>query len=211
MDVQCQTPLVMTCFRRNDRMASPSDRAVPKMLSLTVASGSTISLTMRTLQRFFTILTALFILIAIAPLPALAASSAAIRAYDGAEAITKDYSGQTLIKAEFGSVNLKGANFSGADLQGAVFNGSELVNANLHGVNFSNGIAYLSNLAGVDLSDAILTSAMLLKSNFRDAKVTGADFSFAVLDRTQTLQLCKTASGVNPITGVDTRESLGCP
>jgi uncharacterized protein YjbI with pentapeptide repeats len=56
-----------------------------------------------------------------------------------------------------------------------------------------------------------LTSAMLLRTSFRDAKVTGADFTDAVIDRTQTLQLCKTASGVNSVTGVDTRESLGCP
>src|SRR5579883_3414881 len=101
------------------------------MLSLTVASGLTISLTMRTLQRFFTVLMVLFILIAIVPLPALAASSAAIRAYDDAEATTKNYSGQTLIKAEFGSVNLKGANFSGADFRGPGLTAPELATVTL--------------------------------------------------------------------------------
>ncbi|PSB28433.1 pentapeptide repeat-containing protein [Stenomitos frigidus] len=166
---------------------------------------------MRVIQRFFTLLIALLILIPIAPFPAQAASSAAIRAYDDAETTTQDYSGQNLVREEFGSAKLKGANFSGADLQGAVFNSSDLTSANLHGVNFSNGIAYLTTLAGADLSDAIFTSAMLLKSSFRDANVTGADFSFALLDRTQVLQLCKAASGTNSVTGVNTRESLGCP
>jgi uncharacterized protein YjbI with pentapeptide repeats len=165
---------------------------------------------MRIFQRLLTFFVALLLLLPLAPVSAQAASSAAIRAYDDAEGTVQNYSDQNLAREEFGNAKLKGANFSGADLQGAVFNSSDLTNANLHGVNFSNGIAYLTTLAGADLSDAIFTSAMLLKSSFRDANVTGADFSFALLDRTQVLQLCKTASGTNPITGVDTRESLGC-
>jgi uncharacterized protein YjbI with pentapeptide repeats len=142
--------------------------------------------------------------------PVQAASSAAIRAFDDVAATTKDYSGQQLIRAEFSNARLNGANFSGADLRGAVFNGADLKAANFRGANFTDGIAYLSNLAEADLSDAVLDSAMMLKSSFRNATVTGADFTNALLDRDQILQLCKTASGVNPTTGADTRESLGC-
>jgi uncharacterized protein YjbI with pentapeptide repeats len=167
-------------------------------------------LLMRVFQRLLTITWAIVLLVTGFPAAAQAASSAAIRAYDDAEAVTKNFAGQNLIRSEFSDAKLESANFEGADLRGAVFNGAILKNANLHGVDFSDGIAYVSSFVGADLTDAVLTSAMLLKSNFRDAKITGADFSLAMLDRTQVLQLCKTASGTNPVTAINTRESLGC-
>lgn len=50
----------------------------------------------------------------------------------------------------------------------------------------------------------------LLRSDLHGADVTNADFSDALLDKLQQQDLCKTASGRNPVTGVDTRKSLGC-
>ncbi|MBD1864774.1 MULTISPECIES: pentapeptide repeat-containing protein [Trichocoleus] len=164
---------------------------------------------MRVLRPLLGILICLLALVTV-PLPTQAASSAAIRAYDDVKSVVKDFSGQDLAKAEFSNAKLVEANFSNANLQGAVFNGSIAKKANFHGADFSNGIAYLSDFSGVDLSDAVLTSAMLLKTNFRGAKITGADFSFAVLDRNQLLEMCKSASGTNPVTGIDTRDSLEC-
>ena len=161
------------------------------------------------LKSFLGFFLSLVLLIGLAS-PANAASSAAIRAYDDVEASAKDYAGQNLVRSEFGDSNLQGANFAGADLRGAVFNGAKLANANLHGVDFSDGIAYITDFANADLSNAIFNSAMLLKSSFKGANVTGADFSDAAIDRAQVVALCQTASGTNPVTGVDTRESLGC-
>ena len=42
------------------------------------------------------------------------------------------------------------------------------------------------------------------------ADISGADFSDMLLDRFLQTTLCKKASGTNPKTGADTRESLMC-
>ncbi|MFM6005327.1 MAG: pentapeptide repeat-containing protein, partial [Sphaerospermopsis kisseleviana] len=75
---------------------------------------------------------------------------------------------------------------------------------------FGQGIAYLAKFKNADLSDAVLTDAMMLRSIFDNVNVTGADFTNAVLDGVEIKKLCAKASGINSKTGVDTRESLGC-
>lgn len=142
--------------------------------------------------------------------PALAASSGAIRAFDDVQSVAKNYAGQNLQQAEFGDAKLADVSFKGADLRGAVFNGAILSRANWQGVDFSDGIAYITDFAGADFSNGIFNSAMMLKSNLKGVTITGADFTDAVLDRDQVVQLCQVADGTNPVTGVSTRESLEC-
>jgi len=111
------------------------------------------------------------------------------------------------MKAEFNNAKLENANFSVADLRGVVFNGAVLTNAIFMELTSAMASA-ISATCRADLGDAILNSAMLLKSKFQGANVTGQD-CFAVLDREQALQLCKSAVSIQSLGLI--RESLGCP
>jgi len=65
-------------------------------------------------------------------------------------------------------------------------------------------------MSHTNLRDALLVGVIAAGANFSGADVHGADFSDALIDRADQRQLCTTASGTNPQTGVETRASLGC-
>jgi len=94
------------------------------------------------------------------PLSVQAASSSSVTGSILNKAEGEDFSGKNLIRAEFTSVTLKDANFTNADLRGALFNGVLLDGANLHGSDFSSGIAYVTSRPLIMLMSLVQISPM---------------------------------------------------
>lgn len=144
------------------------------------------------------------------PLPAAAQDYPLPLSYSNAQLKGKDFAGQTLRAAEFSNTNLEGANFSGADLRGAIFSGATATETNFEGADFTTGMLDVVTFNRANLRAAVLVDTILLRAKFSQSDITGADFSGALLDGGQIRELCAIATGTNPKTGVETRESLGC-
>jgi uncharacterized protein YjbI with pentapeptide repeats len=142
--------------------------------------------------------------------PALAITAPELRGQRSVKDLQPDMHGRNLQQQEFLKAEMAGFDLSDTDLRGAVFNTTNLQNTNLRGADLEDAVAFATRFDNADLSGAVLRNAMLMNSKFAGAVIEGADFTDAVLDLPQQKALCARASGSNPRTGVDTRDSLAC-
>jgi len=125
----------------------------------------------------------------------------------------QDFTGKDLSKKDFSSANCRGAKFVNANLKGARFFKADMQDADLTGANLSNGSIENAKLAGVILKDAVLKNSYTGVGLELVQDITNTDFTGAILRPDVQKKLCKRAdaTGTNPKTKADTRESLECP
>jgi uncharacterized protein YjbI with pentapeptide repeats len=122
----------------------------------------------------------------------------------------RDFSHQNLQGASFAGADARRANFQGTNLAGSILTKASFLETNLTDANLTDSLADRVMFDQANLTHALFVDAILNSSTFRGSIVTGADFSGALIDRYQISLICQNASGINSITGVSTRDSLGC-
>lgn len=121
-------------------------------------------------------------------------------------------SGKSAVGFDLSGVIMTNTDVSKANFQEAQFSKAYLHESNFEEADFSNAIIDRASFTGSSLRGAIFKNTVLTGTSFSGADVENVDFTEAAIGSFDLRNLCKnpTLKGENPITGADTRFSLGC-
>lgn len=124
--------------------------------------------------------------------------------------VNVDFSKRDLTDSTFTKANLREADLSHTNLQGVSFFGANLESVNLEGADLRNATLDSARFVKANLKNAILEGAFAFNTKFNGATIDGADFTDVLLRQDMQDLLCEAATGVNPVTGRVTRDTLEC-
>lgn len=141
----------------------------------------------------------------------LISSPASADNFDRMNLRQRDFSGQDLTGNDYTRADLTESDLSHTNLELVRLFTTRLNRANLEGANLRGATLDGASLVGANLKDAVLEGAYAINIDFRGIDIEGADFTDVLLDPRDNDKLCEIASGTNPETGRETKETLYCP
>lgn len=143
--------------------------------------------------------------------PAMAVSGGGLD-YAGTDLSGQDFSNGNYKGKDFTQVLAKATNFAKSNLQGCRFYRAYLVNADFTGSDIRGAALEDTSMDGASLKNVLAAGAYFGQSLVDVETLENGDFTDATVPPKTLALVCERddVKGTNPVTGVDTRESLMC-